>query len=78
MRIPLPSESLNKLAEEVCTIGHPTATFKGAKVVKYSPKFSGDRYIDIEIMYKGMLSTEPHAMTVRFGRFCLTIALHPL
>ncbi|MEC8378977.1 MAG: hypothetical protein VXZ96_01565 [Myxococcota bacterium] len=66
MRIPLPSESLNALAEEVCLVGHPTATFKAAKIVKYSPKITGERSIDLEIIYRGILSSTPHAMTVRF------------
>ena len=66
MRVPLPSDSLNSLAEEVCLVGHPTASFKAAKIVKYSPKIAGERSIDLEIIYKGILSSTPHAMTVRF------------
>lgn len=66
MRVPIQSKSMNKLAEDVCAIGHPTATYKSAKIVKYSPRFFGERYLDIAILYKGMLSSTPHTLTVRF------------
>lgn len=66
MRVPLPSKSMNKLAEDVCAVGHPTATYKSAKIIKYSPRFMGERYMDVAIVYQGLLSSMPHTMTVRF------------
>ena len=67
LHVPLPSESLNELAEGVCLVGHPTATYKGAKIVKASPRIFGDRFLDIDIVYSGMLSGDSHTLSVRFN-----------
>lgn len=67
--IQIPDGRLQEMARTVLTVGHPTVSFKSARVVGARPGgcLSGeDPSVDVEITYRRMLGVKDHTMTARF------------
>jgi len=67
LSITIPDGKLQDVAKETCTVGHPTATFEGARVVGFSTGwFTDDQSVDVAVDYHGVMAKKTKTMTVRF------------
>ena len=65
--VPIPEGELDRIAEEVCKIGHPGGTYRSASVVGASSGLlGGERYVDVAVAYSPLLGNAEKTMTVRF------------
>lgn len=66
---PISQRVIDKVAGDLCGLGHPNATFVSAEMTgwqqgSYTVK-THDRYVDIDVKYQRKKSPTPNTMTLR-------------
>lgn len=66
---PIPQVVVDKVAGDLCAVGHPKATFVAAHIVNWrnegGTEKTHDRYVDIAVDYQRKKEKLPNQMTLR-------------